>query len=154
MISRLGTRDSGNKKFYPKLPEHYLISLYFMKEKMLQMQCRHKRLQTPSVGLQILNKHMERRCVGHRSDTSQTKDWGSRPGSGSRQSRYLPVVGRKLVIRWPIRKKNKRSVGEKNKKRKGKRATFSILKDFYGVFICLLNFKFLFTSECTIKITP
>ena len=120
MISRLGTRDSGNKKFYPKLPEHYLISLYFMKEKMLQMQCRHKRLQTPSVGLQILNKHMERRCVGHRSDTSQTKDWGSRPGSGSRQSRYLPVVGRKLVIRWPIRKKNKRSVGEKNKKKERK----------------------------------
>ena len=35
------------------------------------------------------------------SDTSMDKDRGIRPGSGSRQSRDLPVDGKKLVIRQP-----------------------------------------------------
>ena len=44
------------------------------------------------------------------------KNWGIRPGCGSRQSRDLPVDGKKLVIRWPIKKNNTRT-GAKKKTR-------------------------------------
>ena len=43
------------------------------------------------------------------SDTSLDKDCGIRPGSGSRQSFDLPVDGKQLVIRQPIKKNNSRS---------------------------------------------
>ena len=46
------------------------------------------------------------RCVGRTSDTSLDKDWGIRPGSRSRQSRDLPVDGKKLVIRQHIKNNN------------------------------------------------
>ena len=42
---------------------------------------------------------------------SLDNDWGKRLGSGSRQSRDLPVDGRKLVIRQPIKKNNKKTGG-------------------------------------------
>ena len=55
-------------------------------------------------GLRIIKPYFLWFC----SDTSLDKDWGIRPGSRSRQSRDLPVDGKKLVIRQPT-KKNKRS---------------------------------------------
>ena len=42
------------------------------------------------------------------------KNWGIRLGCGSRQLRDLPMDGKKLVIRWPI-KKNNTSTGAKKK---------------------------------------
>ena len=42
-------------------------------------------------------------------------DLGIRLGSGHRQSRDLPVEGKKLVIRRPIKKNNTRSGDQKNK---------------------------------------
>ena len=47
------------------------------------------------------------------SDTSLDLNSDIRQGSGSRQSRDLPVDGKKLVIRQPI-KENNTSGGEKN----------------------------------------
>ena len=45
---------------------------------------------------------------------SLDKDGGTRLGSGSRQSRDLPVDSKKLVTRQPIKKNNTRS-GKKSK---------------------------------------
>ena len=43
-----------------------------------------------------------------KSDSPLDEDWDIKPGSLSRQSRDLPVNGKKLVIGWPINKTKKR----------------------------------------------
>ena len=54
------------------------------------------------------------RYEGRISDTSLDMDSGLRTGSRSRQSRDLPVDGKKLLIRRPIKNNNTRS-GAKRK---------------------------------------
>ena len=53
-------------------------------------------------------------------DTSLDKDWGKRPGSGSKLSRDLPVDSKNLVIRQPIKTKGVGKNKSKKKKKKNK----------------------------------
>ena len=68
------------------------------------------------------------RCMGCTSETLLDKDWGIRQGSGSKQSRDLPLDGKKLLVRWLIKK---------NITRSGKK-TMSYPELFFGITFNLL----------------